>query len=473
MLFWCIKVDIIMLKSIENIPEEYVDEFCVQQIAFIKSRVYLFCALSIVIYFCALLMEVIINPSDFRPVELLVGSALIVSSLLIIYLNYRAKTLNIAKFNAYLFTALLLMLLVQLSVEFQDNPIVSSSFFVFTLFLVATTIPWRPRETVPIWIMHLIAFTGSFLFVKSLSEVNGSIFSLREYIDGAFFISLAFGLCLVVRNRETARDIENFVLLKKIETKNTEMQKDLEWATRVHKTIIPKSLSTDKVDIAVTYLPVYYIGGDYTRFNFVDHDNKLIFIISDVTGHGVPSALLVNRIHAEFERLAKEGKDPGVLLKELNVFIKEDFEGSGMYLSAFCGMLDFKKKRLLYSSYGHPTQYLYSEKEARLHKLSCQTSLLGLPSNDDDVYQDEIEIAAEDKVLLFTDGVIETVNAEDEEYGNKRVEKFIKKNHALEKDDFNKELIKEVNAFKEGKFKDDICIMSIGIKAQPSFFPWK
>ncbi len=462
-----------MLKPIENIPSEYIDEFRLKQISFIKARVYLFCLLSMAIYFCALLMDVIMEPDGFSPVEIFVGSALVLSGFLIIFLNYRAKTLYIAKFNAYLFTALLLVLLMQLSVEFQDEAIVSSSFFVFTLFLVSTTIPWRPGETVPIWIMHLLAFTGSFLTVKYISVANEVLFSPREYIDGAFFISLAFALCLIVRNRETARDIDNFILFKKVENKNKMMQKDLEWATRVHKTLIPGSLSTDKADIAVTYLPVYYIGGDYVRFNFIDHDNKLIFIISDVTGHGVPSALLVNRIHAEFESFAKEGKEPGSLLKELNEFIKKDFEGSGMYLSAFCGMLDFKKMHLVYSNYGHPTQYLYSRRAPHLHKLACQTSLLGLPDNDDSVYQNRLEIAPEDKVMLFTDGVIETVNAEGEEYGNARVEKFLEKNHALERDAFNKELLKDLNAFKEGNFKDDICIMSIAVKAHPFLFSWK
>ena len=107
-----------------------------------------------------------------------------------------------------------------------------------------------------------------------------------------------------------------------------------------------------------TYLPVYYIGGDYTKFNFLEKD-KLIFIITDVTGHGVPAALLVNRIHSEYERLAKEGYSPGELLRELNKFIEEDFGSSGMYLSAFCGLLDFKKMKLTYSNYGHPSQLLF------------------------------------------------------------------------------------------------------------------
>gem|GEM_PF-326132 len=456
-----------MLKINQKIPEQYRDEFLKQQIVFIKSRVYLFCALAIGIYFFASLTGMIINPDMFKIIEVFTGLILAAGAVLILYVNHRIRTLRAAKINAYLFTAFVLTLLVKLGNSYADIPSVSASIFVFCLFLVAITIPWTPLEVVPIWAMHIVAFTASFLCVKYLPGVIVEDFSLREYLDGVLFLTMAFWLCLVVRRKETARDIENFVLFKEVDEKNTQMRKELEWATRIHKTIIPDSISTDRVDIAVDYLPAYYIGGDYVKFDFLEHD-RLIFVISDVTGHGVPAALLVNRLHAEFERLVKEGNEPGPLLKELNEFIKEDFTGADMYLSAFCGLLDFKKTQLTYSNYGHPPQYIYSAKESRVHQLSAQTSLLGVPLDDEDVYQDHIKVGEKDKILLFTDGIIEAVGPEGEEYGRGRLEDFLKKNHGLQSENFNAKLLKELNAFKDGNFRDDVCIMSIGIKPHPS-----
>ncbi len=458
-----------MPKIKTEIPEQYRGEFLKQQIGFIKGRVYLFCVLTIAIYFSASVAGIIINPRAFKLLELSIGLALAAGAVIIVYVNYRVRTLRATKANAYLFTALLLALLTKLGIGYADIPLVSASLFVFSLFLVAMTIPWTPFEVTPIWAMHVIAFTVSFLGVKYLPEVVGEDFSLREYLDGILFLTMAFCLCLVVRRKETARDIENFVLLKEVEDKNAQMNRELEWATRIHKTIIPDSTSTDKVDIAVDYLPVYYIGGDYVKFDFQDHD-RLVFIISDITGHGVPAALLVNRMHTEFERLAKENKEPGLLLKELNEFIKRDFEGSDMYLSAFCGLLDLKRAQLLYSNYGHPPQYVYSEKEGRIHRLSAQTSLLGIPVDDENVYQDDMRIGEKDRVLLFTDGIIEAVGRGGEEYGSERLEDFLRKHHDLPPEEFNANLLKELNAFKDESFRDDICIMSIGIKPHPSLF---
>ncbi|MFC1480375.1 PP2C family protein-serine/threonine phosphatase [Candidatus Omnitrophota bacterium] len=452
-----------MFQTVKKIPEQYREEFLEKQTSFIKSRVHLFCLLTVSIYFLAVLTGYILYPEESAILEVIVGLSLVVGGALILYLNTIARTIRIAKLNAYLFTALLLVLLVKLGITYKDDALISSAVFVFTIFLVSVTIPWKPVEVILVGAMHITAYTVNFLYVKFLTAPPAGSFGVQEYLDGFIFLSMAIMLCLVIRRKETGRDVENFVLLKQVEDKNELMRKELEWATRIHKTIIPDSTSTDNVDIAVNYLPAYYIGGDYVKFEFLA-DDRLIFIISDVTGHGVPAALLVNRIHAEFERYAKEGKRPGLLLKKLNEFIKEDFEGSDMYLSAFCGMLDFKEMQLSYSNYGHPPQYLYRAKESDTQSLFAQTSLLGLPVDDDKVYQSEIDVDKGDRIFLFTDGVTEAVDSKGEQYGTKRLEDFLETNHTLSPVAFNDKLLKELNSYKDGKFKDDVCIMGIEIE---------
>jgi serine phosphatase RsbU (regulator of sigma subunit) len=459
-----------MFKMIKNIPSQYLDEFLEKQVLFIKSRVHLFCVLAAAIYFFASFIWYILYPVEFKVLEIIVGLLLVAGGGLIIYVNFRTQTIRVAKFNAYLFIAFLLVLLVKLDTIYTSDILVSSSIFVFTLFFVSVTIPWRPIEVSIIGFMHAIAYTANFLYIRAMPKLAGVSCSTMDFINGFIFLFMAFLLCVIIRWKETGRDIENFMLLKEVENKNKQMRRDLEWARRVNKTIVPRSVGTDKVEIAVSYLPAYYIGGDYVKFEFLDGD-KLLFIVGDVTGHGVPAALLVNRVHAEFEQLAKKDDQPGRLLKELNNFIKEDFEGSHMYLSAFCGLVDLKKMDLSYSSYGHPPQYVYRIEAPHIQVLNSQTSLLGLPVEDKNVYQNHIKIDKGDTILLFTDGVTETVNGNGEEYGEERVEDFLDKNHNLPAEDFNRELLKELNEFKDGNFKDDVCILNIGIKAHwASFF---
>jgi sigma-B regulation protein RsbU (phosphoserine phosphatase) len=82
------------------------------------------------------------------------------------------------------------------------------------------------------------------------------------------------------------------------------------------------------------------------------------------------------------------------------------------------------------------------------------------------VHQRGIDFSKGDKILLFTDGVIETKNGLGEEYGQERLEKFIKKNHDLDVDLLNQVLLDDLNAFKDGDFKDDIFILSLYLKTK-------
>ncbi len=457
-----------MLRMKDRVPPQYAAEFIKDHILFIKSRVRLLCALSIGLYFFSSLVGIILEPQEFEPLEIVLGIVLVIGGMMLLYINQRIKTYRGARLSAYLLTALLLTLLVKVGINYSDGTILSMAIFMFTLFLVTMTIPWTPAEIVIVWLMHLIAFSTEFVIVKALPSAEVAL-KLNHYLDGAIFLTMAAVLCMIVRKKDIMRVLDNFVLLKKVQEKNDQMDKELQWATRVHKTIISPSMSNDEIEMAVNYLPVYYIGGDYVKYEFLDKE-KVIFIISDVTGHGVPAALLVNRVHAEFERLAKEGKEPGTLLKELNDFIKEDFEGSDMFLSAFCGLLDFYKMKMLYSNYGHPTQYLYSKSGSEVIGLPSQATLLGVPMDDDKVHQKSVKFDKGDKILLFTDGVTEATNSKGDEFGKERVERFLSENHAFPAEEFNHKLLHELNTFKDGKFKDDVCLLSINIKVRHPVF---
>lgn len=461
-----------MLKNLtKKIPPQYLDEFREEERLYIKARVQVYCILTITLYFLSIVINAVVNPNTPLIVEIIAGVVLAGGGALTLFLNRRNKTLLGAKLNAYLFTIILVVLFVRLGIYYADDPLMSAAVYVFTLFLVSVTIPWTAYEVIPLGIIHALAFTTEYLYVKHAFGTARDPFSVTQYFNGLIFIFIAFIICIVVRKEETERDVENFILFRDVEAKNKQMDDELKWATRIHKTIIPDSVNTDEVDIAVTYLPVYYMGGDYTRFNFIDKE-RVLFIISDVTGHGVPAALLVNRIHAEFERMAKEGIEPGELLKALNEFIKEDFEGSDMFLSAFCGLLDMKKMHLQYSNYGHPPQYLYSEKDRKSQALGALTSLLGLPLEESEVYQKEVPVSPGDRLLLYTDGITETFNSEGDEYGYGRLENFIKKHHSLSARNFNDKLLKDLEGFKSGNFRDDICILDMIIKGHKSLFHW-
>jgi hypothetical protein len=457
-----------MLKFVESkIPRRYIEEFHAAQLTFLKSRVRLLCLLMGSVYFFLFIFDVIFDPGEHVHIEMMAGGMLIIALTVTFFLNDRARDLRSAKAAAFLFITALVLILVRLGVDYYESSLVSSAGYVFAMLIVVMTIPLYPKEVLPLAAIHLAGFCAENLIVSRLTQKPLP----HDFASGMAFLAVAATLCLVLRRKETERDIDNFVLLKAVEEKNAKMKGDLELATRVHKTIIPDGIETELVSIKVTYLPAYYVGGDYARYVFLPGD-RITFIISDVTGHGVPAALLVNRMHAEFERIAKDGRPPGELMRSLDLFIKEDFNGSGMYLTAFCGQLDMKNMTLLYSSYAHPPQYIYEAKTGKLREMSSLFGMLGMSEEDNAVYENKLEIGPGDRILLYTDGVTETFNASGEEFGKGRLERFFIDNHLLSLAELESKLMAELNSFKSGSFRDDICLFDIGIKTHGSFLPW-
>jgi len=449
----------------DEVPPKYENDFISMRTAFLKTRLKLFAVIVSLMFFLVTFLNLLfLYPEEFRSEETYLWGLLIMGILASLYVNDKSTTMKKVKWNMYALIAFLLIVLVKLCMIYVEYADFSASLFVFLLFLISVTIPVTAVDAVAIGAMHFAVYAYYFLYLNYIHAAPLPVpFGAKEFSDGLTFITMAVLLCTIIRRKETSRDIENFILLKEVEEKNEKMREELALARRVHQTLIPKSISTALADVAVMYLPMRYVGGDYARFHFVEGD-KLVFIISDITGHGVSAALLVNRLHAEFERLARECKYPGPLLKELDGFIKRDFEDTQMYLSAFAGLLDFKEKKFYYSNYGHPPQYIYRITESLVQPLEPQTTLLGLPVIDESIHQHEVSFGKGDTILLFTDGVIETVNSKGEDYGRDRLEGFMKANHSLMVNELNQKLIDDLNTYKKDDFKDDISVVSIKIK---------
>jgi serine phosphatase RsbU (regulator of sigma subunit) len=402
-----------------------------------------------------------VNPDDIsRQGFYLVCALSIAVVALILYLTTRITQPWQAKVTAFLLVALMLFILVSGSNRTPHTFNIPS--FLLLFFFASLMIPWTWPDV--LWITALF-YGGWWVYYIHRDfrflRVPPTLFGYNPFLNGVIFIGLSAVICLIIRYKENERDVENFILLKDVERKNDKIQKELELASRIHKTLLPASMSTPQADISVTYLPVSKVGGDYAKYDFVD-ENKLIFFISDITGHGIPAALMVNRLHAEFGILAKQNHEPGVLLKKLNDFIAYDFAGTGMFLSAVCGLIDFERSKIFFSNYGHPSQYICRMRDFKIFPLVSQTTLLGIQEEPErDNFQREIDYEKGDLILLFTDGVLETKNRQGEQYGTERLKAFLKQSANAPFEEFNKKLVEELNAFNLGNFNDDVFIMSI------------
>jgi len=138
----------------------------------------------------------------------------------------------------------------------------------------------------------------------------------------------------------------------------------------------------------------------------------------------------------------------------------------GFFLTAFCGLLDFSNNKLIYSNYGHPPQILLQSKENSIVLMQPQTFLMGIGMDASSIHNNDIAFAPGDRLILFTDGIIEARDSSKQEFGSKRLEDFVQDNNILDVETFNEALMKKLDDFQLGVQDDDVFLLTIQTKEQ-------
>jgi serine phosphatase RsbU (regulator of sigma subunit) len=207
------------------------------------------------------------------------------------------------------------------------------------------------------------------------------------------------------------------------------INKELEIARQIQSSILPQRLPTVRgLEIAARYLPMSAVAGDF--YDFLEIDEKRIgVLIADVTGHGVPAALIAAMLKVAFVGQVANAHDPARVLTGLNTALCGKFEEH--FVTATYVYLDLQQNLLRYSGAGHPP-LLRSSNTARVEARGVEVTeeieqnglMLGL--FPEAAYTSlEIALRPGDRYLLYTDGVSEAKNARQEEFGTARLLKFL------------------------------------------------
>lgn len=183
--------------------------------------------------------------------------------------------------------------------------------------------------------------------------------------------------------------------------------RDLKLSEQVQQSLVPQPIKNNRIEIGVKYLPMIGVGGDFADI-YYDGNSHVYLTIVDVTGHGITAALLVNRVCSELRKLIREGLNPNEILYNLNDFIIEIFYRTGMFLTMFSCMLDLDAKVCTYAGSAHPAVILWRQNDNEFKQLESQNTIIGFEKkNRDQFIQDKVTISSGDKVMLYTDGLIE------------------------------------------------------------------
>ena len=309
---------------------------------------------------------------------------------------------------------------------------------------------------------------SSFIICGFLTVLN-NLGVLKGYLSPDL-MQMASGISIIILSIGLAH---RYYLLKQqnleIETKSVlinsrlnQIQNELEISKKIHESLLPSKLpSLKSARIFAKYLPSGEIGGDFFDYYYLE-DKFLGVFIADVTGHGVPAALFASIVKFSFSRETEFMKDPAKLLANINSSLFERIGNNFLSAGYFC--LDLNSRRITYASCGHPPLLIWKKEEKEFIELKPKGRLIGIAPEivlHDTIYK----LEEGDRILFYTDGLIECENAEGIPFAENALYRFTLQNENLSAEDFSNALVLTLNQYSStpGHFSDDVTFIVIDV----------
>ena len=243
------------------------------------------------------------------------------------------------------------------------------------------------------------------------------------------------------------------------------INRELEMARQIQLSILPRS--TPKIqglDIVARYLPMTSVAGDFYDFIVVD-EKRVGILVADVSGHGLPSALIASMLQVALTAQVAHASDPARVLSGLNQALCGKFELN--FVTAVYVFVDMGKKVLTCAGAGHPPLLFWRKSPGNVSEVSENGLILGM--FPEATYASlQLPVAAGDRGVLYTDGIPETKAPSEEEFGIARFKQFMETNQNLAVDQFADGLLDELSRWSqqprgEGQ-QDDITVLTIDFR---------
>lgn len=200
-------------------------------------------------------------------------------------------------------------------------------------------------------------------------------------------------------------------------------EEQLKVARQIQMGLVPRQLPRiPGLSLAVDYAPAQEVGGDYYNFYSIDHDHLGIGVF-DVSGKGVPGALLAAITGTFMKMAAPRSKSPAWALNEVSLALAPEMQ-RGMYVTACYAVLRLSTLQLTFVSAGHPDTLIVRERDANCERHKPRGAAIGLlpPNRFRTVLEQEtVQLEQGDTVVFYTDGVTEAMNGQGEHFGIDRL----------------------------------------------------
>jgi serine phosphatase RsbU (regulator of sigma subunit)/predicted enzyme related to lactoylglutathione lyase len=277
----------------------------------------------------------------------------------------------------------------------------------------------------------------------------GGTFTRFEDVDGNIF-----GLAAFDEVRQSL-EMRRLAHAEKLEAERRSAQ-ELEIAKQVQSRLFPQVHPRLKTaDYAGLCLQARQVGGDY--FDFLNLGQQRVgFVLGDVSGKGIAAALLMANLQANLRSQSAMADQPEALLRSVNRLFYEN-TGDSAYASLFFAEYDDNTRLLRYANCGHLSGLLMRS-DGRMQRLESTVTPLGL-FPEWDCQLRECQILPGDMLVLYTDGVTETYNDTEEEFGEQGLVEVLRRHSELSCEALLTTITNQVRAFGSSEQHDDITLI--------------
>lgn len=241
------------------------------------------------------------------------------------------------------------------------------------------------------------------------------------------------------------------------------IENELETARQIQSSILPTSFpKLDDLSIAAFYRPMTAVAGDF--YEFIPIDSKRAgFLVADVSGHGVPAALIASMIKIAIQSVVDSAHNPSEVLQRLNKILGDQLKGQ--FVTAAYLFVDTTSHKAYYSAAGHPP-LLYWDSAAKKSNLIESNGLPIGVMKEIEYPTLKLSFNSGDRYILYTDGLIEAEDLNHAAFGDRRLSEVIWSHANSSVDEISSTMQEELKKWqqKSDSQQDDITWIIIGIK---------
>ena len=243
------------------------------------------------------------------------------------------------------------------------------------------------------------------------------------------------------------------------------LEEELNVARKIQASLLPDEIpQPDGIELAALTRPSRFVGGDLYDFLPLG-DDQLGLAVADVSGKGVPAALILSGLQATLRAEASADSELEPVVEKINARLCADVQ-PGSFASLLYGHLDVRTRTLRYVNAGHPAG-LVVRKNGKLERLDRGGILLGVEKGAR--YASGVETFEDgDLLLLYSDGVTDVLDAEDEEYGPLRLEALLPRLAHLSVESIMERIVASVETFVGGALPDDLTLLVAKFRFSPT-----